>query len=922
MADVLVPNIFITRNYDHINNFFLKKGSSIEDLPANDPNSLVISAKTNNYLESFDLSYNVGSTKQQILTLVLVDTDGQLENKFFLGPFALLKEIFQKDLEKEYQMLGKTRDLVSYFSDGDSGHKIYMSFGIGNNTQSWSDPLMYFMLKANIDLSPKGIKRYTFKFCPTDSPLFRPRIQFNLDNPNPEREFLFLDYLDIAKIVIPAMSSTVSGSLPNISPSHVIYNLLKKYISLVATTDPENIIIILPDLPQALTSVKTSEEATLSDLEYTFKTIKDFFTGEFSIGKSFGISVENLSQSVDGLLEAYKTQRKNGYTSLPAETYRAIVEYQQELLQEATGKQPFYYTITSKALDSSISPSIPDWYKPLNRINVGYQKLLKTTDELVLYEENNLKLLSFWQDIGLIEDKTSKCIIVGLEQLILQWLYRNQIPEESSNQGIGQGLAELIRGFKPNYQLIKSKEESILSQSSYVVKYFNTISKKKIGSSFGEKPILDELAFDNKLEISNLFSNKISILELFDIPVFTHNLKNSNVLDINIENSEVYINAIRKGIRENFDQFFLSQVTRNKDLLNLIGFDVEDLLSKVQDAISETGAPRRENVEQRNFFGLLTGYTSEIIQNNLKGSQEFRDDLRNVLLQQLFLADIAKTDLSKFDFDTIDLELAKFTDQVTPQYSERYIAEGELEQLNLEQTDEQIRRNIQRVTGLPYAYTPKQVADILKQAAPLLKTFKDLLIQNGTNFANSINVLVLADQLRYYLPPNFFEKSDLMQTNGVSFYRGLGLSQNTQMKIFQVALLLSKMFEINLPDTRWDANNNYNYTGMTFKPILFGLPAENIAAEIFKYQMMNAYVVTIKTLPFFHLCNYRTMALKPAFLFSKKLKTASHMPSNPKDELDVFSGHYNIEGFRHVITTKECYSEFIMKKRTLGSIYG
>jgi hypothetical protein len=99
-----------------------------------------------------------------------------------------------------------------------------------------------------------------------------------------------------------------------------------------------------------------------------------------------------------------------------------------------------------------------------------------------------------------------------------------------------------------------------------------------------------------------------------------------------------------------------------------------------------------------------------------------------------------------------------------------------------------------------------------------------------------------------------------------------------------------------------------------------GLPNEkNVKASLFQYlYTTTAPTVTIRTLPFFHLSNNRTIGGKTAILLSKR--TISQVsPVNPQLEnlensLDFFSGVYNIIGAKHVITTSDCYSEFVMQK--------
>jgi hypothetical protein len=77
--------------------------------------------------------------------------------------------------------------------------------------------------------------------------------------------------------------------------------------------------------------------------------------------------------------------------------------------------------------------------------------------------------------------------------------------------------------------------------------------------------------------------------------------------------------------------------------------------------------------------------------------------------------------------------------------------------------------------------------------------------------------------------------------------------------------------------------------------------------------------ITIKTLPYFNLSDFRTIAYKYAILLSKKT-VGQISPNNPNlkdlvNQLDFFSGLYNIVGFRHIINPEEMYSEFKLLKK-------
>jgi hypothetical protein len=79
--------------------------------------------------------------------------------------------------------------------------------------------------------------------------------------------------------------------------------------------------------------------------------------------------------------------------------------------------------------------------------------------------------------------------------------------------------------------------------------------------------------------------------------------------------------------------------------------------------------------------------------------------------------------------------------------------------------------------------------------------------------------------------------------------------------------------------------------------------------------------IKIKTLPYFHLADYNTVAAKYSILLSKKT-IAKISPNNTSlndlvNYLDYFSGLYCIVGFKHTVNPNGSYSEFRLKKRYL-----
>jgi len=110
------------------------------------------------------------------------------------------------------------------------------------------------------------------------------------------------------------------------------------------------------------------------------------------------------------------------------------------------------------------------------------------------------------------------------------------------------------------------------------------------------------------------------------------------------------------------------------------------------------------------------------------------------------------------------------------------------------------------------------------------------------------------------------------------------------------------------------SNQLRNSSVISFAPGI-SMPGESfILGKLHEYSKRYAVELTLKTLPFFNLTDARAIN-KPAILFSKQTTLTNSHRDNSKDvTLDFFSGEYRITGFRHLITTTECYSEFTLTK--------
>lgn len=152
--------------------------------------------------------------------------------------------------------------------------------------------------------------------------------------------------------------------------------------------------------------------------------------------------------------------------------------------------------------------------EPLIKFFRGLRDKRKKNLEFTLFEENDMKILKFLENNGIIANSKFPVVVFGEKELIQQLLYpkkpftANPKPM-NSDEGLGSALTFLT-------------EKDFKSYSEEFCKEFYTLRNRT--SSFGERVDLGPLSKSLK---DNFTSEDL---------VFMHNVKNSNVLDVNFKN--------------------------------------------------------------------------------------------------------------------------------------------------------------------------------------------------------------------------------------------------------------------------------------------------------------------------------------------------------------------------------------------------
>jgi hypothetical protein len=90
---------------------------------------------------------------------------------------------------------------------------------------------------------------------------------------------------------------------------------------------------------------------------------------------------------------------------------------------------------------------------------------------------------------------------------------------------------------------------------------------------------------------------------------------------------------------------------------------------------------------------------------------------------------------------------------------------------------------------------------------------------------------------------------------------------------------------------------------------------------LFKSLFESVFIGTMKTVPMFHLTQAHTHT-RPALVFLKNTRRVSPIKrfTGTYNSSDFFSGVYRILGYKHTISTKRAFSQFLVHRDLVGDI--
>lgn len=943
MSKILTPNVFIT-NSEIVAKEFFSGGTykNMEDLP-DVPNALVISGKTNKYLQSLEYSINFDSENNPSLTLEFLDTDGNFEQNMFMhlvnvGKTAL-QQVFKDDARKASDASFTSKglkitdsgrigvnesDLVDIANYANNYNRIFVAFGTDNVLSNWSDIMSFVLNKTNINVS-NGLRKYTFKYFASNESIFRPKLKFNFENPNPSREFLYLDNVDRILVTIP-----INYEVDSIE--NIIYRLVKKYLSIITRTPVQNIIGIIPNL--------NSGESYFNSIKpFKFKSQSKSLSPEI-----FGIKQENEFKAYDLITNRMKPPSAGIRPSAAAPEAQKTQNSNTQVLD--------VYTLACEKPTgtSDLHPGFPNFYDSLNKIDKGIKSILNTVDNFVIFQENNVKLLNFWKSKGLIGDNSNtieKCIIFGPEQMISEYLYRNYIPASDKTAVTFEDYLNILTNeFKPTLPIYEGAEYSydplyskngnvetnvakILLDSKYGYDLVNTMSKRKSSSNFYEQLNIDELSLNNENNnFVDFFKTRGGLLELFEIPIFLNNFTNSNILNIEFTNSELYLHGLKFAIDSNFNKAYLASLANNVNKVNINGLNLKSVFDEYEKILKDINLDKdllKNILKQQFYLGKTQNIELNIDQYNITGggvksiglTTGIQYEPKNLSKPNLFtqLRNIKPKLKRRASGLTGSVnDFMESTVGATVDFAGEIGLVTDPKILGLE-TKQEMEERLSKELGFKFIDEATVDRVLRSFESNIGLRFDNLVFKYQGNInLDSILLAYAASKIDGAAKQRGIDPEKLKGIDGDISAEGTGLELTQQEAYFNLANTLFTLFDIKTLDSKDKAE------GLVFKPKNLGLSQENIAAELWKSLNSQQIKLSIKTLPFFHLSTFRLVNFKPCFVFSKQVTPININSKTNSTSLDFFTGVYNIAAIKHVINTRECYSQFMLIK-SIGNAY-
>jgi len=849
---IFTPNVVITRNYGSMLKFM--SGRSLQDIKSKDlEDTLMFVGEQNKYIYGLEHSHNFGQS-DLLITLKILDVDGNFESSIFSDNF--LNKTISTKLEKFFADNLPAKDFNNYMQTYAHGNiRVYISYGIGDDLSNWADPKCCTLVEASIDVASNGVRNYVYKFQPIPNAFFS--LIPEKDNSDPNSNDIFN---------IPFASMEMSEDIFVTTPNEVSKNLkdvMTGFAAKAVSTPKGNVIICIPDIDKLYLNL-VNEDQTRNPLGTVFfGDLTDYYAKIFK-SVSFNYTPTNIPTQQSKLSNADISNEKEA----DRRDYEKFVSDQnsrnskeklesQKRIQEINSQLNYIENLPLSERES--------YSNEIDELNSELE-LIETRLNLLNNSEGNdapySKKLVMRSSIDRNNKDLQGRFVLDTRQSIIEvfdginMFFEGSVPPSMS--------------FETNIKWLK------------VFKKFNLIENEEI-------PCL--IIGDRGLILHYLYGGRF-IQEANDIGYKFNELDNLKITE-----------------KDEYKNFVLSVFGKNKigssfgeslflDDLSLGNEDTRKALSEIE---------RKSQIKGKPIF-INNFRNSNVLSFSLKNSENYgtvinqtvRDNRLKYLYSQLNDDQKNKLLLSA----GLDPEKIEDFKKLNPLISAKKIYQKAFEDLKNLQIDSESKLTSEDIVTTELIGSKDENTRIQAK-----KTF-----DRNEIFRQVSKIFGFYDKEKALGEFAYNKTNELM--------KGLVINQSSKEEISLVELnirfLINQTYKLQPADLSllskliilFNRVDNETDSALLLTPGLYTPGESSILARAYEYSKRLAVEISIKTLPFFYLSNFDTMSKKCVFLSKRN----SVIGTTPVDTFDFFSGEYMITGFRHIISTSECYSEFLLNK--------
>lgn len=890
---IFTPNIVISKSYEFMNKFMA--GAKLSDISSDAINdSLVFLNKQNRYVYSLEHNHNFGQSDMGI-TLKIVDTDGDFENQFLNETFY--EKLMATKIDDYLKSNLPGREFNNYFASLIGGKlKLYITYGVGDDLNNWADPLVCTLVAANIDVANNGLRKYTYRFQPIPNNLFIAPPKKDENDPNTD------DYLNLGMVNISTASYLDLDDPSNVTLN--VKNILTKFCQKVTHTQIGNVIVVLPDMDSNYELwCKENTASGYDGLIYGYqKVFKSIRAEKFPGGTVLDAMELNLTKAKTSFIDyLHEQERKN-----------------LDAVKKAKEKLPQKQKEVDKAVElmkqkKSIESRINKVLEKLDSLSYQDPEYQRYTDEY----ESLLRAEKLTNDLQKVSEFTSK-------------RDKEEIEEEISKK---TKSSKFVGGVKSLATSLLSKiPNSIKTQA---VKIPDTARLCMISQEDGQGKEGEPKIPAVRLAILKAFEGINSIL--FDdniVPVMTYEsnmrwlklFKEAGIID----NDQLPCFIV--GDRELIMHYLYGRkYTKKLDDLNYSMSPKDPLTSIITDKSygDKLRALIFRNKTNSSFSESLAvdelSLNNEISNKALVEFKKFSEGTDN----PIFINNFRNSNVLSYSFKNSE-NYYSIMSQAVRDNRLKYLYKS----LDDNKKNELLRKF--GINPLPGTRTPLEIAkDFFSKGFKFLGEDKNLALKKIPTSQVSITEGTLAKGTKWTDLDSELTSRFIVDDGGANVpngtpititnkLKGLVLSHSNEgvsylnlaiqseikevgyyVKPVDLAAVSELIILLNLSDDEAEDTSLSIVPGITMPGTGFILSRIHEATKRFSTEM------SLKTLPFFHMSGFYDINKRCAF-FSKRNQFMGRSLDNIT--FDFFSGEYLITGFRHVITTGECYSEFLLTK--------